>query len=110
MPSFNSAEPGLMAKYNANDITLMVDGELMYGFAPDTMISVAYDHDNVTVSQDPQGTAVASINNKTGATLTVNLNETSPSNAKLTELANTRAEFPLLHLEDARQHRRTKRR
>ena len=42
-----------------------------------------------------QGTAVASINNKTGATLTVNLNETSPSNAKLTELANTRAEFPL---------------
>ena len=95
MASFNSAETGLMAKYNANDTTLMVDGELMYGFAADTMISVAYDNDNVTVAQDPQGTAVASINNKTGATLTVNLNETSPSNAKLTELANTRAEFPL---------------
>ena len=95
MASFNSAETGLMAKYNANDTTLMVDGELMFGYATDTMITVAYDNDNVTVSQDPQGTAVASVNNKTGATITVNLNETSPSNAKLTELANTRGEFPL---------------
>lgn len=95
MASFNSSETGLMAKYSANDTTLMIDGELIFGYAAETMITVSYDNDNVTVTQDPQGTAVASINNKTGATITVNLNETSPSNAKLTELANTRGEFPL---------------
>lgn len=95
MASFNSSETGLMARYTANDTTLMIDGELIFGYAVDTMITVAYDNDNVTVTQDPQGTGVASINNKTGATITVNLNETSPSNAKLTELANTRGEFPL---------------
>ena len=95
MASFNSSETGLMAQYNANDTTLMADGELIFGYADGTMITVTYDNDNVTVTQDPQGTAVASINNKTGATITVNLNETSPSNAKLTELANTRSEFAL---------------
>lgn len=92
--AYNSAESGLMATYDANDTTIVVNGKQLYGFGEDTMFTSSYDNDTVSVSQDPQGTSVASKNNKTGGTITINLSEASPCNKQLHELA-TKGNFPV---------------
>lgn len=95
MASHNSPQTGLMYVYDSNDTTIMANGQQVYGFGEDQMFSTSYDNDNVTISQDPQGTAIASKNNKTGGTITVNISEASPANQQFTQLANTETEFPM---------------
>lgn len=92
--AYNSAESGLMATYDANDTTIVVDGKQLFGFGEDTMFSATYDNDAVTVTQDPQGTGVASKNNKTGGTITLNVSEASPCTKQLHDLA-TKGNFPV---------------
>lgn len=90
----NSAITGLAADmYDANATTIMVDGQQINVFGEDSMFTFAFDNDRVTVKQDPQGSAVASKNNKTGATITLNVSELSPAFAFLVELSNRQA-FP----------------
>lgn len=92
---FNSAKTGYMNSYNAAHLVVMVDGEQVYGFGQDDMISVSYAQDSQGYSQDPQGTSARYINNKTGATITLNLMPTSPVNKFLTNLHNERKEFAI---------------
>lgn len=94
--NFNSSQTGLMATYNAAESTLVINGNLMYGFmSGDNMFQITWDNDNMTVSTDSMGTSVASINNKDSATMTINLNQMSPCNAILLDLANRHVEFPV---------------
>ncbi|MCO6514946.1 MAG: hypothetical protein J6586_00195 [Snodgrassella sp.] len=79
--------------YDSNETTIMVDGHQIRFFGEDSMFTFAFDNDRVTVKQDPQGSAVASKNNKTGATITLNVSELSPSFQFLLGLANRQA-FP----------------
>ena len=90
MAAHNNIQTGLMGTYDANDTYFTADGKTAYGFGATTLFTVAYDNDMVSVQQDPQGTATASENNKTGGTFTVTLNQMSPFNAVLDALANER--------------------
>ena len=94
MASHNDSRTGLMGTYDANDTTIMVDGHEMFGFNGDTMFTASYDQDRGEADQDPQGTGHFSKNNKTGGTITINLDETSPCNSILENLANT-GNFPV---------------
>lgn len=91
----NSSRTGLMAEYNAADTVVTINGKSFWGFGEDTMFTVSWDNDNYSTSQDPQGTAVGSTNNKTGATITINLSEASPMTNELIKLSDTRANFPI---------------
>lgn len=91
----NSAQTGLATKtYKAADTTIMIDGEQIFAFGEDTMFTVSYDNDRVTVKQDPQGNGVASINAKHGGTITINLFETSPATKLLVNLSES-GNFPV---------------
>ncbi|RVU70162.1 MULTISPECIES: DUF3277 family protein [Lactobacillus] len=94
MANFNSAQTGVMATYKAVDTTVMVNGKQIFGYGEDTMFTASYDNDTVTIQQDPQGTGVASENAKTGATITLNISESSPVNSFLNDLASTN-NFPV---------------
>lgn len=95
MPNYNSAMTGYMATYNAADTTVMVNDTQLFGFAADSIFSVTHDNDNTTIATDPMGTSVPSISNKDSSTVTINLNQTSPSNNVLTDYANRHVEFNL---------------
>lgn len=90
----NSSETGLMATYDANDTTVVCNGEQLDGWGQDTMFSATYDNDSVTVSIDPQGTAVASKQHKNNGTITLNVSEASPCNKQLDQLADN-GNFPI---------------
>jgi hypothetical protein len=93
--SQNSAITGLATKnYRAGDSTVMVNNKLIYSYGEDNMFTVSYDNDLVTVKEDPQGNGVASISSNHGGTITLNVTETSPSNAILTDLVQT-GNFPV---------------
>lgn len=93
MPNYNSPKTGFMAKYNADDTTIMVNNNPIYGFGEDTMVTVSYDQDRGTINIDPQGTGVLSVNNKDLATVTLNISESSPSAKLLSDLSADLTEF-----------------
>lgn len=92
----NNPQTGLMATYDASRETLIIDGKQVYGYMDgQNMCSVAWDTDQVTVTQDPMGTTVKNINHKNAATATVTLNQTSPFNQVLTDLCNQHKDFSI---------------
>lgn len=98
---YNSAKTGYMDTYNAAHAHVMINGVEIYGFGQDDMISVSFSQDRQSFSQDPQGTGVRSINNKTGATITVNLSQMSPARKMMTALLNQTEEFSFDYRDDA---------
>lgn len=90
MVAHNNIKTDLMGTYDANDTYFTADGKTAYGYGASTLFTFSYDNDLENVQQDPQGTGVPSINNKTGATFVVTLNQMSPFNAVLDALANER--------------------
>ena len=90
MSANNKNKTDLMGTYDTNDVYFSADGKTAYGFGVTTLFTFSYDNDLENVQQDPQGTGVPSINNKTGATFTVTLNQMSPFNAVLDALADER--------------------
>lgn len=88
MANYNNPQTGLMGVYDARETTCTVNGQIMYGFdGSGNMVQFTQDNDNVTVATDPQGTSVASKNNRNTCTFTINLSQESPCNAILMELA-----------------------
>lgn len=98
---YNSAKTGYMDTYNAAHATLIINNTPIYGFGQDDMVSVSFSQDRQSFSQDPQGTGVRSINNKTGATITINLSQMSPARKLLTDLLNDTEEFELDFRDDS---------
>lgn len=97
MAAHNNDITGVMGTYDANDTYFTADGVTGYGYGASAIFTFSYDNDLLQVQQDPQGSAVASINNKTGGTFTVTVNQMSPFNAKLAQLADERRKggFPV---------------
>lgn len=92
----NSSQTGSMAEYDAADTTAVIDGALMYGYQGGSdMFQASWANNKVSVNGDSMGTFVVSKNNKNNGTVTVNLNQQSPMNAKLTDLCNRNANFSI---------------
>lgn len=90
MAAHNNIMTGVMGTYDANDAYFTADGVTAYGYGATTLFTFSYDNDLLSTQQDPQGTAIPSINNKTGGTFTLTINQMSPFNAKLAQLADER--------------------
>lgn len=76
-----------MTLYNAADTTVVIDGTVLFGFQGGSDIfQLTWDNDRASINQDSFGSSVVSRNNKDSATLTINLNITSPMNDLLTKL------------------------
>ena len=90
MATQNNVQTGLMGTYDTNNAYFMADGKTAYGYGATTFFKFTYDNTMVSIQQDPQGTAVSSINGKTGGTFTLTLNQMSPFNEVLDELADER--------------------
>lgn len=97
MAGFNNAKTGYLGKvYDSKDLNLIVDGELVYAYAPgSTAVEYADDNDNMTAGVDLQGTSYISRNHKATGKLTVNLSQMSPFNKKFTDLLNGTEEFSI---------------
>lgn len=92
----NANHTSEMRTYDAAQITLVVDGQEIYGFKGGTdSVSVAYSSDKVTADPDSMGTTVFSINNKSDGTITVNLNQQSPCCKKLGDICNSNKVVPV---------------
>lgn len=87
MANQNNVQTGLMGTYDTNNAYFMADGKTAYGYGATTFFRFTYDNMMVSIQQDPQGTAVSSLNGKTGGTFTLTLNQMSPFNKVLDELA-----------------------
>ncbi len=98
---YNSAKTGYMDTYNAAHAKVMINGVLVYGFGQDDMVTVSFSQDRQSFKQDPQGTGVRSVNNKTGATITINLDQMSPARKMMTALLNNTEEFSFDFRDDA---------
>ena len=90
MAAHNNAQTGLMGTYDANNVYFTIDGKTAYGYGATTLYTFSYDNDLLSVQQDPQGTGTASINNKTGGTFTLTINQMSPFNKIIDDLADER--------------------
>lgn len=90
MATQNNVQTGLMGTYDTNNAYFMADGKTAYGYGATTFFKFTYDNTMVSIQQDPQGTAVSSLNGKTGGTFTLTLNQMSPFNEVLDELADER--------------------
>lgn len=106
MATHNNVQTGVMGTYDANNAYFMADGKTAYGYGATTLFTFTYDNDMVTVQQDPQGTAVSSYDNKTGGTFTLTINQMSPFNKVLDELADERRAggFPIDACDGARHY------
>lgn len=106
MANQNNVQTGLMGTYDTNNEYFMADGKTAYGYGATTFFKFAYDNTMVSIQQDPQGTAVSSISGKTGGTFTLTLNQMSPFNEVLDELADERRPggFPVDACDGARHY------
>lgn len=86
---------GKLHEYDARESTLMINGHLIQGFSENSMFTIQDDQDSATLKIDPQGTPTKSRNNSTSGTMTVPLDETSPSNALLLKYFNEDTVFPV---------------
>lgn len=85
-----------LSMYDANNVTLMVNNIHIYGFqSGSNMVQASWDNDRVTMEVDSQGTPVPSKSNKDSMTLTVNLNQQSPSNKVFMDLVASNKPFPV---------------
>lgn len=78
-----------IGRYDAKDVTLTVDGVYITGFADGTFIEAEKDEDNMDTSVGAQGDVVDSTINNPLGTITVTIQQTSPSVKYLTDLANS---------------------
>jgi len=80
--------------YDAKEVTVIVDGVTVVGFADGDMVTCTKDENNITVVEDAQGSASAAINNSKIGTIQIMLAQTSPNYRQLVNLANSRRVVP----------------
>ncbi|MEE8823743.1 hypothetical protein LASUN_13000 [Lentilactobacillus sunkii] len=95
MANANSSQTGYMGAYDAADVTNVVDGAVLFGFQSGDFVTWEWDNDKISVDGDSYGTFVLSKNNKNSGSVTYNLSQESPCNAKFAELANSNKEFAI---------------
>lgn len=83
-----------MATYNSNDVTIVLDGVYLTGKADGTFVTTEKTEDNFTTTTTADGITVVSESNDKRGTITVTLDQTSPSLPYVSSLANSIDEFP----------------
>lgn len=78
-----------IATYDAKEVSVIVGGINITGFAEDTIVKASKKENNSSESVSAQGDVGVAITNNTLGEVTVPLNQTSPSIAYLNNLANT---------------------
>lgn len=81
--------------YNAADVHLFVNNQLVKAFQDGAMVSVTWPNERQTLSVDAQGAGFFTQSNDRRATMTINLAETSADNARFAELVNSGKSFPV---------------
>lgn len=106
MAANNKIKTDLMGTYEVNDAYFSADGKTAYGFGVTTLFTVTYDNDLQNTQEDPQGTGISSLNNKTSATFNLTLNQMSPFNAVLEALTDERRKggFPIDAFDGSRHY------
>lgn len=85
----------IINSYDAKDVTLTVDGVFITGFGEGTFVEASKDEDTFQTSVGAQGdVGVSEVNNPLG-TITITLQQTSPSVAYLNRLAASKKEVPV---------------
>ncbi|VDG23666.1 hypothetical protein [Lactiplantibacillus mudanjiangensis] len=87
---------GDMQEFRADDCSIIVDSEAMYGFQAGETVSWSQTNNNVAITEDMFGDGVAMISNKHQGQFQFNLNFGSPCNKKMADLAASRKRFPVL--------------
>lgn len=83
-----------MATYDFNDVTVIVDGHTVTGYADGTGVSAEKTEDNFTTKTTADGITVVSESNDKRGLITLTLDQTSPSVTVLNRLANSKREYP----------------
>jgi len=81
--------------YDASKITTTLNNMIVTGYKKGTFVTANIDGDRVTVESNAQGEASWALNNSKLGTVTLTLNQTSPFNRILNELANKKTFFPI---------------
>lgn len=81
--------------YDATNVTVMVDGQFITGFAEGSFVECEKDEDNFNTKISAQGDVAVAVRNNTLGTITITLSQTSPSISLLDKLANTKKQFPV---------------
>jgi len=76
-----------LRNYDVKQVYVIVGGVALTGFAEDSVVEVAYNEDQATLQIGAQGEGTVSHSNNYSGSFTVHLQQTSPSNAYLSLLA-----------------------
>lgn len=82
-----------METYNPKDVSVVVNGTVLTGFAEDSFVTAEKAEDNYTKYVGALGEVARSKNADPTGSITVTLNHTSPSNAVLNALAKSKDTF-----------------
>lgn len=85
----------VISTYDARDVSVSVDTTFVTGFAEGTFVSCEKDEDNFEAKVSAQGDVAVAKRNNTLATITITLNQTSPSIPLLNKLANSSKMVPI---------------
>ncbi|EAE5980034.1 hypothetical protein LG489_001415 [Listeria monocytogenes] len=85
----------VMATYDANTVSTIINGISIFGFSDGDMVSCSKDSNNVEIKSDAQGNSSAAVNNDKMGTIKVDLAQTSPCYPKLIDIANRQLKVPI---------------
>ena len=84
-----------MAVYDSLKVNISINNILTTGFADGTMVSCDRNEDRVIPYSGVKGEYAYSLNNNSSGTINVSLQQQSPMNKILQNLANTKSTFPI---------------
>jgi hypothetical protein len=84
-----------MKTYDPRDINVIVNGQFLTGFAEGNFVTAEKDEENYSTHVGAKGEVSRARNADPMGTITINLKNTSPSNAVLNKLAKSRDTFEL---------------
>ena len=81
--------------YDPQDVNVIVNGVVLTGLAEGTFLSIEREEESYTAYVGAKGEVARAVNANKMGTITVTLEQTSPSNSYLRRLANSNATFPV---------------
>ncbi|EKM0740871.1 hypothetical protein HCA21_11410 [Listeria seeligeri] len=84
-----------METYDAADVSIVVNGISLFGFADGDMVSCSKDANNIEIKSDAQGNSSAAVSNDRSGTVQIDLAQTSPCYPKLIDIANRQLKVPV---------------
>ena len=85
----------MVREYDPMNVNVIADGDIMTGFADGTFVSVEQDEENFSTMVGAKGEVSRAKNANKLGTINLTLKHTSPSNARLNQLARSGRLFPV---------------